>query len=100
MIENLQRAWQGEGPEFEPLPDRRRRRREHLGTGVRAILIVLLALIGLRAAFDLAPGVHQWWRLRALARQLVGQADPQNEAGDSASPHAKEQDQKENPPDP
>ena len=72
MIENLKKAWQGEGPEFQPIAPPRRRRREHFGPILKTALVTILALILLRVLFDLSPSIGNGWRLRALERQLTG----------------------------
>jgi HEAT repeat protein len=76
MIENLQKAWQGEGPDFQPLTvPRRKRKREHVGTVVKTSLFVIMSLVALRAGIDLSPPFRDWWRFRALQRQLLGPDD-------------------------
>ncbi len=76
MIENLQKAWQGEGTDFQPLVvPRRKRKREHVGAVVKTLLIVIMALVALRAGIDLSPPFRDWWRFRTLQRQLLGSDD-------------------------
>jgi HEAT repeat protein len=75
MIENLKKAWQGEGPEFQPLPPPRRRKREHFGVSLKIAMILVGALILFRAGLDLSSPFRAWWQFRALQRQLLGNDD-------------------------
>jgi HEAT repeat protein len=75
MIENLKKAWQGEGPEFQPLRPPRRRKREHFGLWFKIAIIVIGVMLVFRASIDLSPPFREWWQFRTLQRQILSNDD-------------------------